>query len=175
MHQGLSYTILEKLSERLKQLPEDVDESSAYRVCWEHSTVLVHALEQDLLYMGGGKGAPCIIDLSFLVDKHLPGAQHAFRAIVKYPVRFQDDVRVVVFGWIYTGRIDVKVRHISAVSQLGWGQFEANLPSSSASSLNTSSDIAMSSEFNGDERAVPSVKKEGGSMFFWQKPTLHSL
>jgi hypothetical protein len=124
MHEGLSYAILKSLSSKLQPLDKVANEPAAYRLCWEHGTALSHALEQDLQYMGGGQGAPCIVDLSFSLSL-LDAAQDFFRAIVKYPVRFQDDIRVVVTGWIHAGRIDVKVRHISAIGTLLGGVPEA--------------------------------------------------
>ncbi len=113
MHQGLSYTVLERLSEKLKRI-EDTDQNP-YHVCWEQSSALCSALEQDLRYMGGSQGWPCIIELSFSLKDTEGNDRDCFRAIVKYPGRFQDDIRVVVTGLIHIGRIDLKVRNVASL------------------------------------------------------------
>ncbi|MES2206094.1 MAG: hypothetical protein V4525_04765 [Pseudomonadota bacterium] len=113
MHQGLSYTVLERLSEKLKRI-EDTDQNP-YHVCWEQSSALCSALEQDLRYMGGSQGWPCIIELSFSLKDTEGSDRDCFRALVKYPGRFQDDIRVVVTGLIHVGRIDLKVRNVTSL------------------------------------------------------------
>jgi hypothetical protein len=129
MHQGLSYNVLDRLSGRLKQL-EDSDQNP-YHVCWEQSSALCGALEQDLRYMGGGQGWPCIVELNFALKDTQGDGMDSFRAIVKYPGRFEEDIRVVVTGLIHQGRIDVKVRNIVGLEQKQTARFHALLKASS--------------------------------------------
>lgn len=111
MHQGLSYTVLGRLSEKLRRI--EGEDENPYHVCWEQSSALCGALEQDLRYMGGSQGWPCIVELSFSLKDIEGEGLDCFRALVKYPGRFQDDIRVVVTGLIHIGRIDVKVRNLA--------------------------------------------------------------
>jgi len=116
MHQGLSYNVLGRLSEKLRRIEET--DQNPYHVCWEQSSALCGALEQDLRYMGGSQGWPCIVELSFSLKDVTGEGLDSFRAVVKYPGRFQDDIRVVVTGLIHIGRIDVKVRNLAALGKV---------------------------------------------------------